>query len=315
MTTTDLSPADLPAQGAQPSWRPWAVLAARLLLGGLFVVSGVSKVLDARSFIAVLPLYQLPAWLMPLGALLPTLEAALGVALILGIAPRLAALAALGALALFSAMLIMGMIGGKLETCGCFGRLLEASPTISVIRNLLFALLGIAVWRYHRRSETRWRPWQVGMLAGILLTMGTLAGYTVHAPLLDPSLAQPGTLFPDEGFGEDGPMMEGRQLAFVFSVTCEHCWNSVANVKALASELSDYGVMGVTNSARHELSWFIDEFQTNFPIYTYDPNMFTEAFRTWPALYVLEDGLIIGKVDNEVPSPKTLLEVHLPLWR
>ncbi|MEE9162800.1 MAG: MauE/DoxX family redox-associated membrane protein, partial [Candidatus Neomarinimicrobiota bacterium] len=102
------------------------MLAARLLLGALFVVSGVSKVLDAGSFVAVLPLYQLPAWLLPLGALLPTLEAALGVSLILGIAPRLTALAALGALALFSAMLIVGMIGGDLVTCGCFGRLLEA---------------------------------------------------------------------------------------------------------------------------------------------------------------------------------------------
>ncbi len=315
MTTADPSLATQPAPAAQPSWLPWAVLAARLLLGGLFVISGGLKVLDARSFVAVLPLYQLPGWLMPLGALLPTVEAALGAALILGIAPRLTALAALGALALFSAMLIVGMIGGDLDTCGCFGRLLEASPTISLIRNLLFALLGVAIWRYHRRSEARWRPWQVGVLGGILLTMGTLTGYTVHSPLLDPSLAQPGTLFPDEGFGADPPVIEGRQLVFVFSVTCEHCWNSVANVKALSSQLADYSVIGVTNSARHELGWFIDEFQTNFPIYTYDPDLFAEAFRAWPALYVLEDGLIIGKVDEEVPSPKTLLEVHLPLWR
>ncbi len=39
------------------------------------------------------------------------------------------------------------------------------------------------------------------------------------------------------------------------------------------------------------------------------------AFRTWPALYYLEDGIIIGKVEGEVPVPKTLEEVHLPEWR
>ena len=298
-----------------PAWLPAALLAARLALGAVFVASGVLKVLDAQSFVAALPLYQLPGWLTPAGALLPPIEAVLGVALILGVAPRLTALATLGALALFSVMLVMGIIGGDLESCGCFGRLLETSPAVALIRNLALALLAGAVWRFHRRTTTHWRPWQVGLLGGLLLTLGTLTGYTVHAPQLDPSLAKRGVFFPGEGFGPEAPRLEGRQLAFIFSVTCEHCWNAMANVKAMATELTDFHLFGVTRSARHELGWFTQEFQTNFPIYTYDPDVFDDAFRAWPALYVLEDGFIIGKVENEIPSPKTLQEVHMAEWR
>ncbi|MCH7858731.1 MAG: DoxX family membrane protein [Candidatus Marinimicrobia bacterium] len=304
---------DLNLLSPNTPWMRWPVLVGRFILGGLFVFSGAAKVLDAQTFMAALPLYQVPQWLIPLGALAPSLEIAVGVALMLGMAPRLMALATLGLLAAFSVLLVMGIVGGELGTCGCFGRFLETSPQLALVRNLVLALIAGVVWRFHRDDPVDWRRWQVLTLSGLLLVTGTLTGYTTHTPQIDGSLAKAGEFFPDEGFVEDGIELEGRQLAFVFAVSCHHCWDAVANVKALAAD-GRYGVFGVTASDPFEIEWFAEEFGTNFPIYSYDPVLFGEAFRSWPALYYMENGYIIAKLEGDIPSLKTLEEVHMAEW-
>jgi len=297
-----------------PSWMRWPVIISKAALGIIFIVSGMVKVLDAQSFMATLPLYNIPQWLVPFGALTPPVEVAIGVALVLGIAPRYAALATLGVLAVFSVLLVVGIVGGELDTCGCFGRVLEESPESALVRNSILMLLAGVIWYFHRSSLTTRRSWQGGLIAAILLVLGTVTGYTTHTPKLDPSLARVGGYFPDEGFGRLAPELTGKQLVFVFAVNSHDCWNAAANVKALAADTT-YHVFGVTDSDPHEIGWFFNEFDINIKIYSYDPKLFGTTFRTWPALYYLEDGLIIGKAEGQIPSPKTLAEVYMVEWR
>jgi len=297
-----------------PPWMKWPVIIGRVALGTIFIVSGMMKILDARSFMETLPLYHLPTWLIPLGALVPPVEVAIGVALVIGMVPRSTALATLGLLAVFCVLLVVGIAGGELNDCGCFGQALEQSPQSGLLRNLIFMLLAGIIWYQHHDSRTSWRPWQAGLGAAILLVLGTVTGYTTHTPRLDPSLAKVGEFFPDDGFGRLAPELSGKQLVYVFAADSPDCWNAVANVKALAADTT-YVVFGLTASDPHEIGWFANEFDINFKIYTYNPELFNTAFRTWPALYYLEDGMIIGKAEGEVPAPKTLEEVHMAEWR
>ncbi|UCD37097.1 MAG: DoxX family protein [Fidelibacterota bacterium] len=297
------------------NWKQRLVSVGRVALGSIFIVSGVMKALDAQSFMATLPFYQLPDWLLPPGALVPTIEVSLGIALLMGLATRFIALASLGMLAFFTVLLILGIAGGELDTCGCFGRLLEQSPGSALVRNIVLMLIAGVVWYFNRRSRVIWHPWKVATVGATLLIVGTVTGYTIHAPQLDTSLARVGHFFPDEGItDETGPELEGRQLVFVFAVSCEHCWNTVANVNVLAQDTS-YTLFAVTNSDPYEVDWFREEFGATFPIYYYDPSTFSRAFRVWPALYYLEDGLIMGKTEYEVPALRTLEEVYLPKWQ
>ena len=297
-----------------PSWMRRPVIILRVVLGTIFIISGMMKVLDARSFMDTLPLYHLPDWFIPLGALVPPVEVAIGVALIAGTALRITTLATLGLLAAFCVMLVVGIAGGELNTCGCFGPALEQSPQSALLRNLMLMLLAGIIWYYHRGSRTIWRSWQVGLGAALLLVLGTVTGYTIHAPRLDPSLAKVGEFFPDEGFGRLAPELTGRQLVYVFAVDSPECWDAVANVKALAADAT-YVVFGLTDSDPHEIGWFANEFDINFKVYSYNPELFGPSFRTWPTLYYLEDGLIIGKIEDHVPVPRTLEEVHMAKWR
>jgi hypothetical protein len=122
-----------------------------------------------------------------------------------------------------------------------------------------------------------------------------------------------GEPFPTDGYIEDTPAFEGEQLAFIFAVSCHPCWNAVANVEALVAE-GTYEVIGVTASTREEIGWFQRHFEPHFPIFSYDAVRFGEAFRFWPALYYLEDGVIVGKVEGDIPTLKTLEDVHFTEW-
>ena len=291
-----------------------AALVARLLLGGLFAISGVEKMLDARSFLSALETYPLPDGLIPFGVLVPPLEVAVGAALILSIASRLAAQVSFGMLLGFSLLLGSGMVSGRLGVCGCFGTLLESSPGWALVRNgVLMTFAWVVAARYNEK-ESRVRRWQLGFVGGLLLIGGALAGYTTHTPLVDRSLARAGEMFPSEGYRDEVPTLERRQLAFVLTSACRSCWNAMANVNQLAEEGS-WDVFAVTASSSWEIEWLERNFHPRFPIYTYDTVRFGETFRYWPSLYYLVDGRIIGKIEGDIPTVKAFTDFHLEGWK
>jgi uncharacterized membrane protein YphA (DoxX/SURF4 family) len=298
-----------------PKWMRWPIIICRIVMGSIFIVSGLMKTLDAQSFLATLPYYHLPEWLIPLGALIPAVEVTIGFAFIVGLVLPFATLAAAGLLVTFSVLLLVGIAGGELETCGCFGRLLEQSPGSALFRNLILLILTAVIWLYYRKTVRSWPIWKVGPTIVILLVAGTITGYTVHAPQIDDSRARIGDFFPTEDIlANEIPDLTGEHFLFVFSVNCEHCWNVVENVKTIAAD-SNYSVIGIAGSSPSNIAWFREEFDAQFPIYSYDVEAFQEAFRAWPSLYYVQDGLILGRIEQEVPVRITLEEVHLPNWR
>ncbi len=97
-------------------------LAARLVLGGVFVFSGIEKILSLEDFARVTVNYQiLPEKIAVYFAfLLPWLEAALGLLLIAGIRVRQAAFALSALIVIFMAALTIRSTTGPLRDCGCF---------------------------------------------------------------------------------------------------------------------------------------------------------------------------------------------------
>jgi putative oxidoreductase len=100
------------------------LLAARLVLGGVFVVAGVLKLRDPVTFTNDIANYQLWPALAPLVAtVLPALEVVVGVALLALRAPwrRAAALCAGGLMVVFTAAASSALARGLDVGCGCFG--------------------------------------------------------------------------------------------------------------------------------------------------------------------------------------------------
>lgn len=128
---------------------PGTVTAARLFVGGVFLVAGVGKLLEpAGAFAQVLGAYRLvPTGAVPLIATwLPWGELILGAYLIIGFETRWAGAAAAACFAIFSAAIATNLIlGAPLEDCGCFGTLLKREgAAVTLVGDLILG--GVSLW-------------------------------------------------------------------------------------------------------------------------------------------------------------------------
>ena len=140
------SPSRLQAFGQRVGATPWVAVVARLLVGGLFVFSGISKlILPHGEVMALVKQYQvIPDFLVsPIAAGLPWLELASGAALCIGFLTTPAAWLVGAQLVAFSLLMVVVLAAQiPIEDCGCFGNLgIRETPLHVLIRDLI--LLGI----------------------------------------------------------------------------------------------------------------------------------------------------------------------------
>ncbi len=103
--------------------RPWAATAARLLLGVVLVVAGALKMPDPAAAERAVRAYRLlpEALVGPVAFGLPVVEIVVGLALLVGVRVRGAALASAALMAVFLAAVGSAWARGLQIDCGCFG--------------------------------------------------------------------------------------------------------------------------------------------------------------------------------------------------
>ncbi len=126
----------------------YATLVSRLVLGGVFLFAGASKVFDPGSLATSIRTYELglPEWFVSLSAhALPYLEVLLGLYLLAGLFTRTSAWATNALTTLFLLALLQGAARGLEIDCGCFG--LSAGETsklwLAAARDLGLLALGL----------------------------------------------------------------------------------------------------------------------------------------------------------------------------
>ncbi len=103
--------------------RSWLGTALRLLLAGVWLYAGLSKIGDPAGSVRAVRAYRLlPEWLAKgVGYGLPFVEITLAVLLLVGLATRLAAVLSVLLLVVFIAGLVSAAARGLRIECGCFG--------------------------------------------------------------------------------------------------------------------------------------------------------------------------------------------------
>ena len=76
----------------------------------------------------------------------------------------------------------------------------------------------------------------------------------------------------------------------------------------------DPPLIGLVPNSASDIEWFRNTFNVTFPILRYDQSEFGDAFNYWPALYMIEDGIVLGKEEEDIPSLKTFREHTLITW-
>jgi len=102
---------------------PWVATLARLLVGGVFVVAGLLKLPDPAAAVRAVRAYRLlPEGLVaPVAFGQPVVEIAIGLALVLGVFVRTAAIVSAVLLVVFIVGVGSAWARGLQIDCGCFG--------------------------------------------------------------------------------------------------------------------------------------------------------------------------------------------------
>ena len=172
-----------------------ALLIARLVLAGVFILAGVAKLLDLEGSRKAVIEFGLPAVLAsPLALLLPLAELGVAVALIPASSAWLGALGALGLLLLFVVGISVNLARGRKPDCHCFGQLHSAPAGWKTLaRNgILAAVAGFVLWAGYNGGDAgpgalSWlgalSAAQLLALVGGLVVLSLLAGqwwFLVH---------------------------------------------------------------------------------------------------------------------------------------
>lgn len=147
----------------------WLGLAARLAIGAVFLWAGGSKIGDLPGSVRAVNAYQILPYGVStvVGSMLPFVEVAVGVLVLVGLATRLAAAVSGVLFAVFVAGIASAWARGLSIDCGCFGGGGELAAGQNpqygseIARDVaLLALAAVLVWR----PVTRWSA--DGWLAG-----------------------------------------------------------------------------------------------------------------------------------------------------
>ena len=134
---------------------PWLATAARAVVGGVFVVAGALKIPDPAAAVRAVRAYQLlpESLVAPVAFGLPVLEIAVGLALLLGVFVRAAAIASAVLLIVFLVGVGSAWARGLQIDCGCFGNggqvaAGETAYPSEVLRDLALLVAALALaWR------------------------------------------------------------------------------------------------------------------------------------------------------------------------
>lgn len=131
---------------------PVFTLLCRLIVGGIFVLASFHKILDPQSFALAIYNYKLfpPSSINGLAILLPWVELLAGMALILGIKIRGAALILSGLLASFAVTLVINLSRGLDIACGCFSPQGGKITSLYILRDLSLLCAALQVLFFDR---------------------------------------------------------------------------------------------------------------------------------------------------------------------
>ncbi|MFV0633725.1 MauE/DoxX family redox-associated membrane protein [Demequina sp.] len=145
--------------------QPWLSLVVRLSMAGILFAAAIPKLQDIPQSVRAVRAYQLlPESVVPfVGTMLPYVEIALGLLLLLGLFTRTASIIWLAMMAAFLTGVIWAWSTGLSIDCGCFGGggEVEAGTTnypSHVLERLGFIALGtfLAIWPRSRFSVDGW---------------------------------------------------------------------------------------------------------------------------------------------------------------
>ncbi len=200
---------------------PYIVWSLRLIVGSLFIMSGLVKGIDVWGTVFKFEEYMtawslnVPDSLVVLGAMaLCSTDFVSGAMLLLGCFRRLSVWLLIAMMAVMLPLTLYIWIKDPVSDCGCFGDFWVLSNGATFMKNILLtaALVLIAFW--NRKVEGLYNPysqWLCGVSCLVFITCVELYGYNIQ-PMIDFRSFPVGlSLMP-----EDDQSVDGENITFIY---------------------------------------------------------------------------------------------------
>ena len=287
----------------------------RLLLGLVFLVSGFAKAFDVSAFADIIASYGFVG-IRFVAVPIVVAEIIIGLLLILRIGEKTVSLITAVLLVVFTAVYSYGLIFKGVEDCGCFGNIkaLNTSPVLFYIRNAILLFLAIDVYRF---SSDVWKasPATVAMMMVIVIAASFMSGYTsdnffgkYRKRTFEKYEVKGSALSEFAQFSNDS-----TYLVFLFSYSCPHCMNSIANLEMYEKTGAVDKVIALAydnDSTAHER--FDEYFQPSFEIIDYPDKSLFKLSNSFPKVYYVRNDSVIVEFTGEIPCSmifKSLLKI------
>ena len=285
----------------------WTSLGARVV-GATFLWTAFIKAVDPLTFSR--HLYRL-GWIpqnlnRPSVIAAATLEAALGMSLIVMLAPGIVLPVTLALLIVLSFVSWWGVRSGKASDCGCYGGFIQPSIGQSLALNALFFVLVAAAWALGERTIGA-AAWQIAASAGVAVIAGVLATAALEwprrkgKPLFDLNPVKVGRRWSHRWAGGATAAMKGEFLVAWLGPKCPFCvqFVRVGNAMVQSDQLPD--VFGVVAASKEDRDSFVEERQIRFPVTTISDSLMSRIADAVPTVAVVEDGIVTAHWVGAMP--------------
>jgi len=295
------------------SWRGGLGHAGRILLGAIFLFSGIAKGLTPSEFTQQVAGYGIlsPRLTALAAPALIVFEIVLGVALVCAVRPVLTAGASIVLLLIFIGIEAYGLSAGRTEACGCFGAYSSRTPAEVIGEDLLFVLLGaIAIW-----GSWGWEGLRAGRAGAVLVASLLIStAFVVASPSLPffniPVITRlaPGAVLADLKLEKRLPALaEGRHLVALFDVTDARAAGIATTLNALAATQGAPPILGLTPSTEQEIDAFLWTAVPAFEVKRIDREVIPVLYRRLPRFFLVDSGRVTAVYDGAPPEAKDLL--------
>jgi uncharacterized membrane protein YphA (DoxX/SURF4 family) len=303
-----------------------------IIIGVLFIISGLGKVIDTSGFGNLINQYGL-GYLMILSPVIVAFEILLGLFLVLLINPKFYAMISFGLLTIFTALFAFAHFKYGVNNCGCFGTVqhMNFPPIFSFIRNFILIGMSLIVWiKYPKEKKiksenssrvdyfassdiTNWKKYLIIIIMSISIFT---AGFTYKTPyflkskpeihkfqgqnIKNTELSKYLTTSPDSTY-----------LFFCFSYTCPYCWNSIENLRQYQKSgiVDRTGVVAI--GAENDKDIFNQNFKPDFNIKDLPAVEMDKLTDSYPTAFYVEHDTVKFVLQSELPSPFIFKELYI----
>lgn len=274
-------------------------LALRLLLGGVFIFSALSKLLGVGLFEIAIVDQGLAATREQAAypaRLVIAFELFLGAALFFPFyLKRIILPLAIVTLVAFTVLQAYQMtIGEETKDCGCFGALLPMSSAESLAKNIV--LLGLSLWLFKITREEKRQ-----VILPSILAVASLAAVFLLSPIhrnYDETFAK----YTQFEKASRVDLTSGDKLVAVFNAECEHCQEAARELGELAAKSANFPPIYVLMFSENEaaIAAFTEKTNTHYPYHLIAADDFFNLIgASPPRLYWLQDGKVKARWDEE----------------